>query len=237
MENVLQNPNVTLGDLLGGDLSYPNILSTISFPKIGKDNIQKFLDGGLLDENKHQSNMGFLKYFQYCIDELEINLNEVKVVVLSKFTSLLIYNKGDNFNTTYCGLKGKYNEYVTHLIEGINKIDILKIDIEDFLRFHIFEENKVFNTHTIKESDTHKDFEFEVMVDDVSIINYLLHILPQYLPSEVNLPSEVVGFINNDTDEISKKFNYILQMKSMEFLNNIKLDEISNNLIKGEMVS
>lgn len=236
MENVLQNPNVTLNDLVGGDLSYPNVLSTMSFPKIGKDNIQMFLDDGLIGDN-HQSNMMFLKFLQYSMDTLEVNIDDIDVITLSEYTSVLLYSKDGDVEFSFCGLKGKYNRYISQLIETIENIDITSIDLDEFIKFHIFEDNKIFKTHTVENSDENRKFNYEIRIDEVSFINYILHILPQYLPSDVKLHPSIIGIINGDRDDISMKLKYLLQKKSMEYLNEVNIEDISNDLIKGEWVS
>lgn len=217
MKNLFQNPNVTLGDLLGEDFSCSNLLS-ISYPTIGKDNIQKFLDDGLINENDIQLNYDFLKYLQYTINQLEINLDNAEVIVLSPYTSLLVYSNNDEIQFTYSGLNGMYSKYVSTLIDSINKIDLLNIDV---LNFELSDEKKIFSTQKNNVTDL-KSNQNVFSVNEEDVINYLLHILPQYLPSNVNFHSSIMEILNDDEDDISVKFRDTLLEKSHQYLMNMK---------------
>ncbi|WP_260915644.1 hypothetical protein [Aliarcobacter butzleri] len=63
----------------------------------------------------------------------------------------------------------------------------------------------------------------KLCIKEENIINYLLHILPQYLTDNVKLNSSILNIIRDDEeDEISFNFRNLVWDKSHQYLNDIK---------------
>jgi hypothetical protein len=152
---------------------------------------------------------------------IEMFGNNYEIFPLMKYTSLVVFQNDLEVNNSFIGLGGKYKEYVTHLIDGINKIDISKIDVTDVFNFELSDENKIFSTQKINVTDL-KPNQKVFSINEEDFINYLLHILPQYLPSDVNFHPSVIGIINDDEDDVSVKFRDTLWEKSHRYLVGMK---------------
>ncbi|PHO09100.1 hypothetical protein CPG37_10910 [Malaciobacter canalis] len=141
---------------------------------------------------------------------------------LMKFSSSITFHIDDEtVITTFFGVSGKFNEYVSILIDTINGIDLSSIDITDVLNYELSDEKKIFSSQKINVTDL-KPNERCFSINEEDFINYLLHILPQYLPSDVKLHPSIVGIINDDEDDVSIEFRDILWEKSHQYLMGMK---------------
>lgn len=178
----------------------------------------KYLENcGLIDGSggDFQLLLGLNQLIENYGDNYEIN------PLMKKSSSITFYINDDTVITTFFGLGGKYKEYVTHLINGINKIDLSKIDITDVMNFELSDERKIFSTQKINVTDL-KPNQKVFSIGEEDFINYLLHILPQYLPSDVKFHQTVIGIINDDEDDVSIEFIDTLWEKSHKYLVGMK---------------
>ena len=189
------------------DITNPKFLGNI-FPLIGRDVIEKFYEYGIMGENK--------------IDDFDFleNLNEFRetyeifnIIPLTSYTILIGYWFKRKKYIGYLSNAGRYKKYITSLINGINRINLSEIDFNDVLKFDSSNTKKIMDTKKIKDVNN---------ISVENIINYLLHILPQYLTDNVKLDSYIFNILNKDEDEISFNFRNLVWDKSHQYLNDIK---------------
>ena len=201
------------------DMTNPKFLGNV-FPFIGNHPIEKFYEYGILDKN---SQLNFL-FLQQLNERME-TYNILNIIPLTAHTILYEYKEKKEKSITYYGLNGCYNRYITYLINGIEKIDLLSINLVDIGNFKTSDEIKVYKTDYICGFlDTDLFY-----IEKKDVINYLLHILTNYLPSNVNLHLNIMKIINDDLDEISTLFIKLLDEKSNQLMETIKQSTNSNN--------
>lgn len=242
------NMNITLNDLTGGDLSVKGVLSVV-YPNVGKEKLEYLFQSGFFcdaDFNRDfNSQINILKLLNNTIEKF--NISEYTIKTLTKNVSVLEWKLNGEDNVTYIGGVGSYKGYVTHLINGLNKIKISSINYEDIVKYKSSDEEKVFNCYLqpifigdmdiskLSKDAINKFVSNNINIDDVvsnDVANYLLHILQKYLPSNVITHFPMMKLINDDEDEISEYFNNLLFDLSDEYM-----EIIFNNLHKDERVS
>lgn len=148
-------------------------------------------------------------------DNYEIN------PLMKNFSSITFHIDDNTIADSFYSLGDTYKEYVTHLINSIHKIDLSSIDIRDVINFELSDETKIFSTQKINFTDL-KQNEKAFSINEENFINYLLHILPQYLPSDVKFHLSVIKIINYNEDYISVLFRDTLWKKSHQYVMDMK---------------
>lgn len=203
--------------------NYPeNFLDNLKFlgdvlPFIGSYPIYKLYEYGIIGENV-KFDFTFLQDFNECMKNYDV----ITIIPLTTYTILFEYRieKGKNHN--YFGINGSYEKYLNHLIDGIKKINLSEIDFNDVLKFDSSNAEKILTTKKIKVVNL-KSNQKKLCIKEENIINYLLHILPQYLTDNVKLNSSILNIIRDDEeDEISFNFRNLVWDKSHQYLNDIK---------------
>lgn len=204
---------------LENDFTNPKFLGNV-FPYIGRNPIEIFYEYRIMGMNK-ESDFGFLQLLNQFMESYNI----FNIIPLTEYTILFEYKVGKEKFIGYCGLNGRYNNYISYLIDGINKIDLSSIDLLEIENFKNSNENRVYKTDFI-DLDTDNGW-FYIINDDVT--NYLFHLLPKYLPSNVNLDLKIMKIIKDDTDDISVGFMKLLREKSNQYMESFEKSQNSKS--------
>ena len=197
------------------DFTNPKYLGNV-FPFIGRDAVEKFYEYGIMGESK-EDDFVFLQKLNVFRESYEI----LSIIPLTTYTILVEYwFKGKKY-IGYFGLDGCYKKYLNQLMNGIKKIDLSKNDFNDVLKFDSSNAKKILTTKKIKVVNLNSN-QKKLCIKEENIINYLLHILPQYLPNNVKLKSSVFDVINYDKDDISFEFRNLLWDKAQQYIKKIR---------------
>ena len=207
----VMDENVDMLYYYKNDISNPIFLGNV-FPLIGRNPIEKFYEYGIIGSDI-KLDYSFLQQLNQYFEKYNI----FEIIPLSKHTVTFGYTLNNQKSIMFFGLSGCYSNYVTKLIDGINKIDLSKVDITDVVNFELSDEEKFFTTKKINVTDLQSNEKF-FMVNKEYFINYILHILPKYLSSNMNFYLPIMSIINDDEDDISIDFRDTLVEKSNQYL-------------------
>jgi hypothetical protein len=194
-----------------------NLLSK-TFPNISENDIEEFYKvGWLSDINLRGEDIAFMFELNNAVGQYGKNFT---LTPLMNHSSVLSVPMEGVTMDAFFGLSGTYKKYITILMESVKKIDISTINLNDIVMFEISDKEKIFTTKKIKVKELKKN-NIGVSIGNEDIINYIFHILPQYLPTNVKFNKLAMLVINDDTDDISVKFKTIVFNLSKKFFENI----------------
>lgn len=207
--------NVDMWYYSENDCLNPKFLGNV-FPFIGRYPIEKFYEYGIMGESE-KFDFIFVQQF----NEYMKKYNVITIIPLTTYSVFFEYVTKKGKKIDYFGINDRYEKYLNHLLDGIEKIDLSKIDFIDVLKFDLSDEEKILTTQKIKIVNL-KSNQKKLYIHENNVINYLLHILPQYLPDNMKLNSSIFDVIDYDEDEIFFKFRNLVRDKSYQYINDIK---------------
>ena len=198
--------NFRLDDMLSENSSYVDMLFAMYY-FLGEKRIEAFINDGLIGDGSINDELDY-KYLSELNKMVSYSKNN-KITTLTKHTALVELKDGAKF----FGLEGNYKNYVSKLIDGLKKVDLSLISLNDIVNYKLSDKDIL--------ADLNIGDSSAISISFFTIRNYLLYILPEYLAPNMSFPNNMVNIIFGDTDDISLEFSDLVDDLAVQYMNNL----------------